>query len=118
MEQKGKRKAQQKYAIKDHKNKCYEYLTTSSQSEIMVPNVIDITGPISGDTSIAATMLLAAKITIKFLCCSSSKWKFHQMREKSFLLGRLGRVREALGRVGEGWELLQMLRQIFDAFVT
>lgn len=31
-------------------------LTTSLQSDIIIPNVTDITGPISGDTNIAATI--------------------------------------------------------------
>jgi hypothetical protein len=39
--------------------KISRLLTTSSQSEMMVPNVIDMTGPISGETNIAATILLA-----------------------------------------------------------
>lgn len=43
-----------------------ESLTTSCQSEMIVPNVIDMTGPISGETSIAATMLDAG-IAIKIL---------------------------------------------------
>lgn len=34
-------------------------LTTNFQSEMMAPKVIDITGPMRGETSIAATMLLA-----------------------------------------------------------
>lgn len=31
-------------------------ITTNSQSDMIAPNVIDITGPISGETSIAATI--------------------------------------------------------------
>lgn len=39
-------------------------LTTSLQSEIIVPNVIDMTGPISGDTNIAA-VIFGALFSIK-----------------------------------------------------
>lgn len=31
-------------------------ITTSSRSEMIAPNVIDITGPINGDTNIAAVI--------------------------------------------------------------
>lgn len=40
---------------------------------MMVPNVIDMTGPISGETSIAATMLDAG-IAIKILCLERLMW--------------------------------------------
>lgn len=33
-----------------------EHLTTSLRSDIIAPNVIDMTGPINGDTSIAAVI--------------------------------------------------------------
>ena len=33
------------------------FFTTSSRSEIIAPNVIDMTGPINGDTNIAAVIL-------------------------------------------------------------
>lgn len=34
-----------------------DWLTIKSRSDIMAPKVIDITGPISGDTNIAAVIL-------------------------------------------------------------
>lgn len=55
---------EKKYFVQKTAKQMFEYLTTSSQSEMMVPNVIDITGPISGETSIAATMLLAENAII------------------------------------------------------
>jgi hypothetical protein len=36
-----------------------DILTISSRSDMIAPNVIDITGPMSGDTSIAATIFEA-----------------------------------------------------------
>lgn len=59
----------------------FEYLTTSSQSEMMVPNVIDITGPISGETSMAATILDAeegkklSELQLSLFLCA--KCEFH-----------------------------------------
>lgn len=56
-------------------------LTINSRSDIIVPNVIDMTGPISGDTNIAA-VIFGALFSIKPNAASELQLKLMGDRQK------------------------------------
>jgi hypothetical protein len=60
----------------DEKKHCslkISELTINSRSDIIAPNVIDITGPINGDTNIAAT-IFDALFSINPNAAKELKW--------------------------------------------